>query len=191
MNTKTIIITTLCLINSIAFAQEKSSNTVSVEKSIFGIQTGLLGIWVHNESKLSNQFALKTELGLDSGFFANSSEFKFLMTPVLTLEPRWYYNLENRFAKNKNISKNSGNFISIKTSYNPDLFTISNADNLRVIDQLSIIPKWGIKRTYFEHLTLETGIGVGQVFYFGKSSDYLAKKNDVVLDLHLRIGYTF
>ena len=113
------------------------------------------------------------------------------MTPVLTLEPRWYYNLENRAAKNKNIQKNSGNFIALKTSYNPDLFTISNADNLRVIDQLSIIPKWGIKRTYSDHLTFETGIGIGQVFYFGKSSDYLAKKSDVALDLHLRIGYTF
>lgn len=188
---KKIIITALCFINSLAFGQENSNEKASVEKSIFGIQTGLLGIWIHNESRLSNQFALKSELGLDSGFFANSTEFKFLMTPVLTLEPRWYYNLENRAAKNKNIQKNSGNFIALKTSYNPDLFTISNADNLRVIDQLSIIPKWGIKRTYSDHLTFETGIGIGQVFYFGKSSDYLAKKSDVALDLHLRIGYTF
>ncbi|MFD2909690.1 hypothetical protein ACFSX9_13210 [Flavobacterium ardleyense] len=164
---------------------------MSVEKSIFGIQTGLLGIWIHNEYGLSNQIVLRSELGLDSGFFASSDEFTFLMTPVLTLESRWYYNLEKRNAKNKNIKNNSGNFLALKTSYNPDLFTISNAENVRVINQISIIPKWAIKRTYFDHLTFETGVGIGQVFYLGKSSQYLAKKSETVLDLHLRIGYTF
>ena len=151
----------------------------------------MLGIWVHNESRLSNQIVLRSEIGLDSGFFGNSDEFNFLMTPVFTVEPRWYYNLEKRTLKNRSIKHNSGNFISLKTSYNPDLFTISNVDNLRVIDQLSIIPKWGIKRTYFDHLTFETGIGIGQVFYFGKSADYWNKKSDVGVDLHLRIGYSF
>jgi len=34
-----------------------------------GIQTGFLGIWVHNESKLSNTISLRSELGFDSGFW--------------------------------------------------------------------------------------------------------------------------
>ena len=181
----------VCFVSVLASAQEIPKKDVSVEKSIFGIQTGLLGIWVHNEMRLTNEIALRTELGLDSGIFLNSNTFKFLLTPVVTVEPRWYYNLERRSSKNKNIKKNSGNFFSIKTSYNPDLFTISNADNVRVIDQLLIIPKWGIKRTYFGNLTFETGAGFGEVFYFGKSAADLSKKSEFAVDLHLRIGYTF
>ncbi len=45
------------------------SQTASVEKSTFGIQTGFIGIWAHNESKLSNQIALRSELGFDSGIW--------------------------------------------------------------------------------------------------------------------------
>lgn len=92
------------------------SQTSSVEKSIFGIQTGFLGIWAYNESKLSNQIALRSEIGFDSGIWGGGFYDKtgFLLTPVLTLEPRWYYNLNKRENKSKRIDGNSGNFISIK-----------------------------------------------------------------------------
>ena len=45
---KILLTLTLCGLTFIA----KSQNA-SVEKSMYGIQTGFLGIWVHNESKLS------------------------------------------------------------------------------------------------------------------------------------------
>ena len=45
------------------------SQNASVEESTYGIQTGVLGIWFHNEAKLSEQIALRSELGLDSGIF--------------------------------------------------------------------------------------------------------------------------
>ncbi len=106
------------------------SQSASVEKSTFGIQTGLLGIWMHNESKLSNEFALRSEIGLDAGFFGGgfNDGNKFLLTPVITIEPRWYYNLDKRISKSRNISGNSGNFISVKTSYHPDWFCLSHCD---------------------------------------------------------------
>ena len=59
---KTLITLILCGITLTA----KSQNT-SVEKSIFGLQTGVLGIWAYNETKLSNTIALRTEIGLDFG----------------------------------------------------------------------------------------------------------------------------
>jgi hypothetical protein len=66
-----------------------NAQNVSVEKTVFGIQTGFLGIWVHNESKLSNTIALRSELGFDSGFWGGYfyDGTGFLLTPVLTLEP--------------------------------------------------------------------------------------------------------
>ena len=61
---KTLLTLTLCGLALIA----KSQN-VSVEKSTFGLQTGVLGIWAYNEAKLSNTIALRTELGFDFGIW--------------------------------------------------------------------------------------------------------------------------
>ena len=57
----TLVLLSLC-INSLA--QE-----AGVEKSVFGIQTGFLGIWGHNESRLNSAFALRSEIGFDSGIW--------------------------------------------------------------------------------------------------------------------------
>jgi hypothetical protein len=174
-------------------ALSANGQVASVEKSIFNIQTGVLGVWLNNESKLSDKVALRSEIGFDSGIFGGSFYDKtgFFMTPVLTLEPRWYYNLKNRNNKSKQIKNNSGSFIGVKTSYNPDWFVISNYDGLSVVNQVSIIPKWGIRRNLGSHFNFETGIGIGYRYYFAKKAGYLSNESEVAADLHLRIGYTF
>lgn len=169
------------------------SQNASVEKSVFGIQTGLFGIWVHNETKLTNQIALRSEIGFDSGIWGGDYYDKtgFLMTPVLTAEPRWYYNLNKRVSKAKRIDGNSGNFISLKTSYHPDWFVISNYDNINIISDISIVPTWGIRRNIGKHFNYETGIGIGYRYIFAKQAGYLENESEAVLNLHLRIGYRF
>ena len=185
---KILLTLTFCGLTFIA----KSQNS-SVEKSTYGIQTGILGVWFHNEAKLSEQVALRSELGLDSGIFGGGfyHTVGFLMTPVITLEPRWYYNLDKRVSKSRNIDGNSGNFISLKTSYNPDWFVISGYDNIRVINQVSIIPTWGIKRSIGNHFTYETGIGIGYRYYFAKSAGFSENEGEAAVNLHLRVGYRF
>jgi len=180
---KKIILLFIAIISLSSFAQTK---TPSVEKSIYGVQTGFLGIWFHNENRLSDKIALKSEIGLDFGIGKTmfDDEITFASVPSINLEPRLYYNFKKRLAKNKNIAKNSGNYISIKTTYNPDWFIISNKDNLAFNDQLRVIPSWGIKRTYGNHFTLETGAGAGLNFI----KNYPAL---IYIDLHFRIGYTF
>ena len=167
-----------------------NSQTASVEKSTYGIQTGLLGIWAHNEMKLTNQIALRTELGMNAGIFGGDFYPKtgFLMTPVITVEPRWYYNLEKRQSKSKNISGNSGNFVSLKTNYHPNWFVISNYDNLKTFNLVTIIPTWGIKRNIGKHFTYETAIGIGYGHQFREGYGDL---EGIALDLHLRVGYRF
>jgi len=180
---KKILLIFLVIISLSSYAQTK---TPSVEKSIYGIQTGFLGVWFHNESKLTDKIALKSELGLDLGIGKRIYDDKIAYFSVLSinLEPRFYYNLKKRLDKNKKIVKNSGNYISIKTAYNPDWFLISNNKNDTINDQLKIIPSWGIKRTYGKHFSLETGAGIG-VWFIKKQTPKAG------LDLHFRIGYTF
>lgn len=177
----------------LCFSITLKSQNASVEKSVFGIQTGFLGIWVHNESKLSNQIALRSEIGFDSGIWGGDFYDKtgFLMKPVITAEPRWYYNLNTRVSKSKKIDGNSGNFISLKTSYHPDWFVISNYDNLAIISDISIVPTWGIRRNIGKHFNYETGIGLGYRYIFAKQAGYLKNESDAALNLHLRIGYRF
>ncbi|SHG93921.1 hypothetical protein [Winogradskyella jejuensis] len=169
-----------------------NSQSASVEKSVFGIQTGFLGIWAHNESKLSNQFALRTELGLDAGILSNGpNDFGLAFVAAITLEPRWYYNFDRRVDRNKRIDGNSGNFISIKTTYHPDWFVINNNDNINLIGDLSIIPTYGIRRHVGKHFNYEAGFGIGYVRYFKKDNVILFDEDDVAVNLHLRIGYRF
>ena len=169
------------------------SQSTSVEKSVFGIQIGLFGSWAHNETKLTNQIALRSEIGLDSGIWGGDfyDKIGFLMTPVITVEPRWYYNLNKRVSKSKRIDGNSGNFISLKTSFHPDWFVISNYDNVTIISDISIVPTWGIRRNIGKHFNYETGIGIGYRYIFAKKAGYLENESETALNLHLRIGYRF
>jgi hypothetical protein len=169
-----------------------NAQNASVEKTGFGIQTGFLGIWIHNESRLSNKIALRSEVGLDAGILFTDFEGRsgFLLAPVLTLEPRFYYNLNKRNSKSKNISNNSGTFISLKTSYHPDWFVISDYEN-GIISDISFIPTWGIRRNIGTHFNYEAGAGLGYRYIFAKAAGYYSNESEAVANLHLRIGYVF
>jgi hypothetical protein len=173
----------------ISFTITVKSQNASIEKSLYGIQTGFFGIWAHNETKLTNQIALRSDNGIWGGDFYDKTGF--LMTPVITAEPRWYYNLNKRQSKSKRIDGNSCNFISVKTSYHPDWFVISNYDNVNIISDISIIPTWGIRRNIGTHFNYETGIGFGYRYIFAKQAGYLENESEVALNLLLRIGYQF
>ena len=178
-----------------SFIFNLKAQDTSVENSTFGIQTGFLGFWVHNEIKLSNTIALRTELGLEGQIYKigrnENNTANYILAPVLTLEPRWYYNLNKRANKSKNTEGNSGNFLSLKTSYYPDWFMISNDEGLLLTNQIFAIPTWGIRRNLGKHFMYETGIGLGYAYYFTKKNGYEENESGAAINLHLRIGYRF
>lgn len=172
--------------------ESKAQNDGSVEKSVYGIQTGFLGIWGYHEARLTNTIALRSEIGFDAAMFGSNQSYSgsnvgVILYPSLTLAPRFYYNLKKRAQKEKNISNNSGNFIAFKINYRPSWFTLSNIDANNEVDNIAFIPKWAIKRTILKHLTFEAGIGIGYRMYFYQETT----DGGIAYDLHLRIGYTF
>lgn len=187
---KTLITLVLCGLTFIS----KSQNT-SVEKSTFGLQTGVLGIWAYNEVKLSNTIALRTELGFDFGIwettFYDDYDSPFLLAPVIVVEPRFYYNLKKRSESSKRIDGNSGNFIALKMGYHPDWFVLFNSDNAPIVSDFSIIPTWGIRRNIGKHFNFEAGLGAGFSYTFAKRAGYLKNKSEMELNMHFRIGYRF
>lgn len=186
---KSIYISTLIILCSLSVRSQKAS----VEKSITGIQIGYLGIWLQNEAKLSSKIAFRSEIGLDAGVWASQFYPKagFVLIPVVTLEPKWYYNLDKRLNNSKNIANNSGNFISIQASYHPRWFHISNYDNVKTYNQFSIIPTYGLKRKVGNHFTFETGLGYGLSVVSKNYEDIVNIEIDPAINLHLRLGYIF
>ena len=174
---KKINILLLSTLGVLIFAQEKAR----VEKSIFNIQTGFVGVWVNNELRLADNIALRTEVGIEPSWFIGSGT---QWHPNFRLEPRFYYNLKNRVAKGKNISNNAGNFFGVAFNYRPSEVLFSNNDNLGAIESFSIVPKWGIRRNLGKNFNYETGVGFG----YRHETNY---GNYAEIDLHLRIGYTF
>ena len=114
----------------------------------------------------------------------------FLLTPQVTLEPRWYYNLKKRKSKSKRIDGNSGNFISLQTSYLPCGRAISNYSNVEMRAVISFSLLWGIKRNIGNHFDYEVAVGPGFSHTFPDKAGY-GTYNDYGLNLLLRIGYRF
>ncbi len=155
-----------------------------VEKSMYTIQTGVLGIWLNHECKITNEISLRTEIGLDGGISVGNKTI-YGLAPKIAIEPRWYYNMDKRITNGKFTNNNSANFITVGVSYISDWFAIANQKNVTAANQVTIIPKWGIRRTISKsNFNYEVGIGIGRRYFFDN------KSWDSTGDLHLRIGYT-
>ena len=185
---------TLLLAITLSLSFNSIAQNASVEKSIWGIQTGFLGIWINNELKLSESIALRSEIGLDLDVFDTDfgDSKNYFSAPVITIEPRWYYNFNKRVKKGKRTDGNSANFIALKTSYHPDWFVISQYENFSIISDLSIVPTWGIRRNIGKHFGYETGIGLGYRYtFYSNYTNYRKNVGELWFNLHLRIGYKY
>jgi hypothetical protein len=162
-----------------------------VENSFWGVQTGLLGVWAHSEARLTNKIAFRTEAGIDAGFWYSKNNWfgensGYALIPVLTLEPRLYYNILKRQTKGKNTVYNSANYLSLKTSVHPSFGIVS--DNSEVNGDLLILPSWGIRRSIGSHFNYELGLGVGYEYIFPKNG--VRGHGEFAIGLNLRIGYS-
>lgn len=169
--------------------------TATVEKSLFNVQAGPVGIWVSNELRLADQFALRTEIGLDLWTYDtyNDGPDGAFLAPSIAVEPRWYYNLKKRAAKGKNTAKNSANIIAIAVELYPDTFTIGgHPEYVSIPNQLTIVPKWMMRRHIGNsNFNYEFGGGIGYIGYLSDTKTNMNYGSDVAIDVHARIGYTF
>jgi len=188
---KRIFIAALILCATIARAQD-AEPTATVEKSIFNVQPGFLGLYANNEYGLSSHIALRTEVGLEAGFTVRTDDSEWAILPMVNLEPRFYYNIEKRAGKGRNVSGNAANFVTISTRLNPDAVIYSTNGETRMATSLAFIPKWGIRRNIgTSNFNYEVGIGLGYYTLLGKDKKHYDEKEGAALDLHLRIGYRF
>lgn len=182
---KTVFVSLLAFSSFFGFSQ--NTQEASVEKSVFGIQTGFLGLfWVHNELKLSNQVALRSEFGFaDVGIWLTGDNKTYYLTGLtLALEPRWYYNLNKRVSQGKRIDGNSGNYLSLRASYYSYRNSETDKHNL---NHPFIASTWGIRRNISNHFNYEAGLGAG----LGYGNDEGRRRITLTPYINLRIGYRF
>ncbi|KAK3605068.1 hypothetical protein CHS0354_000734 [Potamilus streckersoni] len=158
--------------NVIEEKNEANIKEPKVETLIWGVQTGFLGVWGYNELHLIERFALRSEFGFEMGFGFGGGSYNrydyFNASPSVTAEPRWYYFLNPEPF----LSKNSGSFLALKVSIIPPFGYIGVSSEGRdlltnekynytgyqfVISNMMFrfIPKWGIRKTWWKHFTLE------------------------------------
>jgi hypothetical protein len=181
------------------FAQELTDSIAqqpSVEKKLRGVQLGLLNLSFQYESRLARKFTLLAEAGLELGFSSietpTETTYYGLLLPYVTAEPRWYYGLDRRIRKGKNIKNNGSNYLSLRTTYWPSDIPIINNAPYNVIPSLFIIPKFGIRRNFAKNFNYEFSFGYGyQLNIFNANSCPNCPVGVDSYDIQARIGYNF
>jgi len=177
---KKIFVIILVMLSCVVEAQDGS-----VEKSIYGIQIGGVGIWGHNELRFSDQIAIRTELGV---YTEIQQGIGYYIAPELSISPRWYYNTKKRNQKKLDIGGNSANFLSLKAGFRSNVFEFSDYEYDRAQNSISVSAKWGIKRNLSEKINFEIGSGLGIRSFIGGSLSDEGDSSEAFIDLHIRIG---
>lgn len=166
----------------------KAQNT-GVEKNVAGIQVGLFGADLYNETKLSEKISLRAEASLFPAIWGGDIYAKtgFAFYPALTLQPKFYYNIGKRSENGKNIKNNSANYFGLQVRYVPDWFVISNEKNLSLSNQINFIPTYGFRRNFAEKFNYEFKAGIG----YGTTIGYDRNFSQAVIDLSIKVGYDF
>lgn len=165
-----------------------STFSQEVEKSIFGVQAGFFGGWVSHEWGFSHHWVLHSEFGLDGSLASTLTDGDFpVFLPVVSFQPRYYYNLPKRKVDGKDIFHNAGNFAAISFTLHPNWFSISNQENIQVEDGFFILPTWGIRRNINWHFYYELGIGAG--FSINGLSEIEGGDTQFLYNINARIGY--
>lgn len=148
------------------------------------ISLSVLGLEYSYEKALGGNWSLIARAGLSTTLTGGELQtqrtstssswnmtYYFAPSPAITLEPRYYTNMDRRFARGKKTVNNGSNFVSIKIK----TYYCENADPLHI----SAIPCYGIRRAG-EHWFREYTAGVG-----------FHSIGAIIPHLGFRLGYTF
>jgi len=185
---KTIFTIFFAGLSALSFSQGENT---SLKKDIVAVDIGLPlpGIWINYERHLAGLFTLKSEFGLGFGFGLLSfvpvdyPNNYYAFTPIVKVEPRYYYNFDRRDSLGKKTSYNASNYLALAATYISNLFTISNVPGLGVERTVSLIPQWGIKRTVGKRMKFEFAFG------YGVAHSFDSDRTEGSLGLDLRFGY--
>ncbi|MDO5106375.1 hypothetical protein [Capnocytophaga sp.] len=169
----------------------------SVQKNVTGIQAGFFGVNAYNEFRLTSILALRADIDLYAGIFYDNNNNavspvelfdggKWVLTPIITLQPKVYYNIKGRAHRGKNIRNNGSNYFSFNLKYVPNWFVISNK-KVTPLTQFYVVPTFGIRRNFAQHFNYEFKAGLGGGVAYLDDREY----GTPFFELSFKIGYDF
>lgn len=175
------IVVSVLSLSPLAAQKVVTTHSVSVE---------LAGLMYAYECPLGNRFSLVARVGTQAGIqYSSYSSFwgerehrwSVGLYPVLSVEPRYYYNLSKRYEAGKNAFKNSGAFLSCNVQY---YFPPYYRHQVEGKGGLVVTPFWGFRRVWYRHLLFELGGGLSLA-----SNDFSSVS--VGPAFNVRLGYLF
>lgn len=158
--------------------------------STHSVSIDIVGLMYGYELPLGDKFSLIARAGTQAGIGYSSSysiwggserRWSVGVYPVLSVEPRFYYNLSKRYVAGKNTFGNSGGFLSLNIQY---FFPPYYRRHIDGEGGLLVTPFWGFRRVWYEHFLFELGGGINISF-----ADFKSVSAGPAFDI--RIGYLF
>ena len=122
---------------------------------------------------------LGLEMNSDDGFRFTTKDYH-LVTGDISIEPRFYYNLQKRHRNGKRTWGNSGGYLSVNLGYS---FPIAITNGWKAESIYAITPYWGFRRVW-KHFLFDLAGGVG---YTGSTNGTYS----IHPTLKLGMGYRF
>ena len=164
-----------------SFSQQKVED-------VFRVKAGLVGFWVGYEKAISSDITLNGEVGYEGMIYPNQNSHSFspryLLTSTLSIEGKYYLNLNKRALKEKNTENNAADFLSLEFVYVPDFGTVGDTWRLPDRNVLNIMTAYGFARNLSSHFQFEFKGGFG--YQFAKNDN-----GGLFPVLETRIGYAF
>ncbi len=177
---KIYLLTVSLLFISLVSAQSDKN----VEEQQFKIN--FINPGVEYELGIAKNQTISLGIGLQFTAASVSTEFYYAFLPTLNAQYRFFYNMERRLGKDKNISGNSGNYIAASGTMFSSLFFIGNVDD--VTGSAGFIgPVYGIQRTYQKGFNFNMEFGVG--LYFASASDFQTVDSGIGPTISFSIGW--
>ncbi len=161
------------------------SDTTSLKTKQLEINTSIIGLGLSYEKLIAKNLTINYEIGLSYSFYVGGgslygNRFGYELSPIVSIENRWYYNLATRCRRHKKMNNNAGNFFCVKTGYRSTPITSRNLyDNPVIV----IIPAWGLQRSIGKKLSFEFTPGYAIIF------DTHQKEWSQNINLSVKLGY--
>ncbi len=145
----------LCLIAGFVNAQDikyKTTRSSKYSPELSGEihKISILPLGYSYERKIADEFTF--DAGVDFSFdlyYAETDDLDqnaLVINPTVHLEPRYYYNLERRYQRGRNVSFNAASYIGVYSELRMNPLIEENNGFWPVYDRFKIGPAWGIQR---------------------------------------------
>jgi len=161
-------------------------------QNLHHVDAFLIGTSYNYEYAFGSNFTLSPSFSVIPGVYTyyisgnQNQKWTSALHQSLSLDTRWYTNVNRKVRKGKNVENNSANFVSLLVEYIPEF------QNMRY-SMYAITPRWGFRSSFTNNFFMEFAIGLPYIMDKRLSNDgnLYEWRSEVGLHLGLKAGVAF